>query len=690
MGLSAIIDGRGLRTGARMPKIDEQLRRAFAENASDIHISAGEPIRIRVDGDLQVVSPNRLSAEEVQELLFEILTEDERQKLVAHKNLDKSMNISEGHFRVNMFYTRRGLASVLRTIPKKIPTMKELGLPESIVKLTDLPKGLVLVTGPTGSGKSTTLASMLHHINCNFKYHILTVEDPVEFVHESRESLINQREIGAHCPTFSDALKYALREDPDVILVGEMRDLETISLALTAAETGHLVFGTLHTRGAAASVDRIIDSFPANQQAMIRTMLSESLAAVISQCLIKRAGGKGRAAAYEILIVNTAIANLIREGKTFQMPSIIQTARKEGMVLMEQSILELVQKKIILAKDALPYLEDPAILGPAAKTGNTSSSISILTQSVPSIKTAGGSKPPAASPKLAAPPKTVIPKVLTPNKIESVPNVAVVAAVAPAAKSDSSPASLTATIPGNEPGVDLLGDLSIESEVSETSEVSEVSVLPAISIAVTDIGDLSSEFADALSLDEIPLSTTTDNIELSDSSLAVAVDGESLMTLPENLDLAIDLETPELQTASAPIAQSRSSPLLVPSLAQTLEPTVHPSKTQSAPPPAPAVTATRPTPPASPAKAPLMAQSKNPPTNQAAPREKAAPPAKIVTAVPVKTTAVNPVVATPAVEKGVAKVAVPSPPAAPKPAATMPVKAVPIRPGPPLPQKKAS
>lgn len=342
-----------------MAQIDRYLKTAHAHRASDLHLSAGEPMRLRVDGDLVPLNVPPVDSQKLEEILFEILTEQERQRLAENKNLDKSYSVEGlGNFRVNIFYTRRGIASVMRTIPTKIPTMSELGLPEAIEELGDLAKGLVLVTGPTGSGKSTTLAAMINMINHKHKYHILTIEDPIEFIQTSHQSLINQREIGNHCPTFGDALKYALREDPDVILVGEMRDLETISLALTAAETGHLVFGTLHTRGAASSIARIIDSFSAAQQAMIRTMLSEALVAVISQALLKKANGKGRVAAFEIMIVNHAISNLIREGKNFQIPSVIQTARKEGMILMDQHLIELLENKVITTDEAEPYMED--------------------------------------------------------------------------------------------------------------------------------------------------------------------------------------------------------------------------------------------------------------------------------------------------------------------------------------------
>jgi len=351
-----------------MAQIDKYLKAALTQRASDLHFSTGEPVQLRIDGDLRPIENHPPAEHEfLMHMFFEMMTQQEQERFLAQKNLDKSyMAEGIGNFRVNVFMTRRGVAAVMRTIPTKIPTIKDLGLPEICTRLCELPKGLVLVTGPTGSGKSTTLAAMLNYINENHPYHILTAEDPVEFVHPSKQCLVNQREIGTSCPTFSDALKYALREDPDVILVGEMRDLETIGLALTAAETGHLVFGTLHTRGAAASVDRIIDSFPANQQAMVRTMLSESLAAVISQALLKRASGSGRVAAYEIMVANHAVSNLIREGKTFQIQSIIQTGRREGMILMEQHVRELLQAGTVTPEEASTYVPELAGAGHSA------------------------------------------------------------------------------------------------------------------------------------------------------------------------------------------------------------------------------------------------------------------------------------------------------------------------------------
>ena len=390
-----------------MAVIDRYLKAALNSRASDLHFSCGEPVRFRIDGDLVALENHPpMDNETLLQMFAEITTEQEQEKLNQSRNLDKSyMAEGIGNFRVNIFWMRRGLAAVLRTIPTKIPTIEDLGLPEVCRKLTEIPKGLVLVTGPTGSGKSTTLAAMLNYINENCPYHILTVEDPVEFVHPSKKCLVNQREIGNSCLSFSDALKYALREDPDVILVGEMRDLETIGLALTAAETGHLVFGTLHTRGAGASVDRIIDSFPANQQAMIRAMLSESLAGVISQALLKKASGSWRVAAYEIMVVNHAISNLIREGKTFQITSIMQTGRGAGMILMEQHVRELLSKGIIAPEEAanfLPELAHAVEKKPAAGAGGPAPTAAA--KPAPSAKpTVSGSPAAPAKPTVVAP-----------------------------------------------------------------------------------------------------------------------------------------------------------------------------------------------------------------------------------------------------------------------------------------------
>ncbi len=385
-----------------MSQIDAFLKLAVAQNASDIHFSSTEFARIRVDGELLPIENSVQDPDELQAMLLEVLTDLERHRFIKHKNLDKSYTAEGiGNFRMNVFLTRKGIAAVLRVIPNKIPTMKELSLPSYFEKLIGLEKGLILVTGPTGVGKSTTLASMIHQINLDTQSHIVTVEDPIEFIHKSEKSLVNQREIGSSCDSFADALKYALREDPDVILIGELRDLETIELAMTAAETGHLVFGTLHTRGAAASIDRIINSFPADKQAMVRMVLSDSLQAVISQQLLKRADGNGRVAAFEVLTVNHAVSNLIREGKTFQIPSAIQTARKEGMILMDQYILELVKQGFVTKEEAFVYLENPALLGMPA--GNTKPSQREESQAAPKEATVKMPEIKQAAPPLSKP-----------------------------------------------------------------------------------------------------------------------------------------------------------------------------------------------------------------------------------------------------------------------------------------------
>ncbi len=403
-----------------MPKkIDEILSEAVARRCSDIHFSAEETVWTRLDGDLVKYDDTVYSHAELETLLTEILDQNEREKLTKHKNLDKSYYIENvGNFRVNMFYTRRGIGSVIRTLPSKMPTIAQLGLPEVVRTLAELPKGLILVTGPTGSGKSTTLAAIINHMNENFGYHILTAEDPVEFIHPCKKSLINQREIGQSCPTFADALKYALREDPDVILVGEMRDLETISLALTAAETGHLVLGTLHTRGAASTIDRVIESFPAMQQPMVRAMLAESLQAVISQTLVKKAGGTGRVAAYEIMVMNFAISNLVREGKTFQIPSAIQTGRKEGMLLMEGHLKELAASGQITQEDCDSIVASISRGSHTQKAGATSGGggqppvLSGSSASAPPpMKSAMPTAPAAPKPMQTAPPAGAPPKV---------------------------------------------------------------------------------------------------------------------------------------------------------------------------------------------------------------------------------------------------------------------------------------
>jgi len=292
------------------------------------------------------------SAERLEKILWTVAPKANREQWLAAKDTDFAHETAEARFRVNVFCDRSGIAAVLRRIPSKILSAEEMGIPRNVLDLCFLPKGLVLVTGPTGSGKSTTLAAMIDYINRNRDDHVITVEDPIEFVHPHKRCLVHQREVGVHTGSFKAALRAALREDPDVVLIGEMRDLETISIALETAETGHLVFGTLHTNTAPSTVDRIIDQFPADRQAQVRTMLSESLKGVVTQTLCKKIGG-GRIPAMEILLGNGAVSNLIREGKTFQLPSVMQTGRSQGMVMLNDALLELVRRKMVLPRDAL-------------------------------------------------------------------------------------------------------------------------------------------------------------------------------------------------------------------------------------------------------------------------------------------------------------------------------------------------
>src|SRR5712672_3099167 len=317
--------------------------------SSDLHLSVGSPPLIRKDGRLQPLDPAAapLSISDMATLIKPIMPDKNRAEFDAHHDTDFAYEIlGLARFRANVFADRKGWGAVFRVIPTKILTAEQLGLSQHILNLCHLSKGLVLVTGPTGSGKSTTLCAMVDYINRTRDDHIITIEDPIEFVHENKKCLINQREVKTHTSSFKDALRAALREDPDIILVGEMRDLETIAIAIETAETGHLVFGTLHTTTAASTVDRVIDQFPADRQAQIRVMLSESLKGVVSQTLCKKLSG-GRVAAREILLSTPAMSNLIREGKTFQIPSIIQTSRKLGMNTLNDALLELVEKKMI-------------------------------------------------------------------------------------------------------------------------------------------------------------------------------------------------------------------------------------------------------------------------------------------------------------------------------------------------------
>ncbi|MCF9047018.1 type IV pilus twitching motility protein PilT [Acinetobacter nectaris] len=339
--------------------ITELLAFGVQHKASDLHLSAGLPPMIRVDGDVRRINLPALSHKEVHRLIYDIMNDQQRHDFEERLEIDFSFEVPGlARFRVNAFNQNRGAGAVFRTIPSKILNFDDLGLGPTFQKLCDIPRGIILVTGQTGSGKSTTLAAMLDYINEHRYEHILTVEDPIEFVHESKKCLINQREVFRDTHGFAPALRSALREDPDIILVGEMRDLETIRLALSAAETGHLVFGTLHTTSAAKTIDRIVDVFPAEEKDMIRSMLSESLQAVISQTLLKKNGG-GRVAAHEIMLGVPSIRNLIRENKVAQMYSAIQTGAGQGMVTLDQSLKKLVQQGIVSKQAAQVVAKNP-------------------------------------------------------------------------------------------------------------------------------------------------------------------------------------------------------------------------------------------------------------------------------------------------------------------------------------------
>jgi twitching motility protein PilT len=333
--------------------MDRLLSEVVSRRASDLHLSSGNPPSFRIDGDI-VPAPELgpLDAERLAAMLWTLAPAKNRAEYDERSDTDFAHATEEARFRVNVFADRHGIGAVMRQIPTKIRTAVEMGLPPAILDLCFLSKGLVLVTGPTGSGKSTTLAAMVDHVNRNRDDHIVTIEDPVEFVHENQRCLVNQREVGTHTASFKAALRAALREDPDVVLVGELRDLETIAIAIETAETGHLVFGTLHTNSAPSTVDRIIDQFSSDRQSQIRTMLSESLKAVVTQVLCKKVGG-GRVAAMEILLCTSSVSNLIREGKTFQIPSVMQTAKGIGMATLNDSLLDLVKKGLVEPAEAL-------------------------------------------------------------------------------------------------------------------------------------------------------------------------------------------------------------------------------------------------------------------------------------------------------------------------------------------------
>ena len=346
--------------------ITQLLTFAHREGASDVHLSSGEPPMVRIHGDMKKIEHPSLSAEQVHSMVFDIMSDAVRKTFQETNDVDFSFELGNiARFRVNVFRTRRGEGAVFRTIPTQVMTLEELGLPPIMKELCEKEKGLVLVTGPTGSGKSTTLAAMIDHINNTYEGHILTIEDPIEFVHTSKKCLVNQREIGRDTASFNAALRGALREDPDVILVGEMRDLETISLALTAAETGHLVFGTLHTSSAPKTVDRVIDVFPAAQQGQIRTMFAESIQAVLTQSLLRKRAG-GRIAALEVLIGTPAVRNLIRENKIHQIPSSMQTGQAVGMQTLDMALLDLVNKGLVTREEAQSRTLTPNLFGTAS------------------------------------------------------------------------------------------------------------------------------------------------------------------------------------------------------------------------------------------------------------------------------------------------------------------------------------
>ncbi|MGE3973041.1 MAG: type IV pilus twitching motility protein PilT [Bdellovibrionales bacterium] len=388
-----------------MAKLDEFFKFMKEKGGSDLHLSSCEPPMIRLHGEIVRLEYQTLSPADVQALVFEILTEKQKKLFIENWELDCSYAVEGvGRFRCNVLMQRRGLSAVFRIIPEIVPSCQDLNLPSSLLDMINVHRGLILVTGPTGSGKSTTLAALIDHINANEACHILTIEDPIEFVHPNKKSLVTQREVSSHTKSFANALKASLREDPDIILVGELRDLETIQLAMTAAETGHVVFGTLHTNSAAKTVDRIIDVFPQEQQEQVRVMLSESLRGVIAQTLLPRADKKGRVAGLEVLVNTGAVANLIREGKTFQIGSAMQIGRGTGMFTFETHLMELVQKGLISNETALSFLGKSVATkpsgGPVSGTGMT------------------GGGPPAPKPMM--PPPAAVPK---PAGIPPIPGI---------------------------------------------------------------------------------------------------------------------------------------------------------------------------------------------------------------------------------------------------------------------------
>jgi len=352
-----------------MAKIDAFFKLMNEQGASDLHLTSGQPPALRIRGEIERIKYKVLEDDDLREMLYEIAPEQKIKVFEESGDIDFGYEIPGlARYRANFFMQKNGVGAVFREIPSAIMTADQLGLPEVVSKLATLPRGLILVTGPTGSGKSTTLAAIVDVANRARKDHIITVEDPIEFVHQSQGCIVNHREVGIHTDSFSSALRGALREDPDIILVGEMRDLETISLAVEAASTGHLVFSTLHTSSAYKTVDRVIEVFPSSEQPLIRSTLSDGLRAVIAQVLFKRVDRKGRVVALEILIANPAVRNLIREGKTHQIPSMIQTGKKYGMILLDDSIMGLFTKGMISAEEAYAKANDKGRFRPLLKT----------------------------------------------------------------------------------------------------------------------------------------------------------------------------------------------------------------------------------------------------------------------------------------------------------------------------------
>jgi twitching motility protein PilT len=352
-----------------MAKIDAFFKLLNEQGASDLHLASGQQPALRIRGEIERIKYKRLNSDDLRGMLYEITPEDKIKVFEETGDIDFGYEIPGlARYRCNFFMQKNGVAAVFREIPDTIMTCEQLGLPPVIPKLASLPRGLVLVTGPTGSGKSTTLAAIVDEANRSRKDHIITIEDPIEFVHQSQSCIVNHREVGLHTKTFSAALRGALREDPDIILVGEMRDLETMSLAIEAASTGHLVFATLHTPSAPKTVDRIIEVFPHDQQAQIRSTLSDGLRAIVAQVLFKRVDIKGRCVALEILIATAAVRNLIREGKTHQIPSMIQTGKKYGMILLDDAIMDLLNKGMISPDEAYMKANDKGRFRPLLQT----------------------------------------------------------------------------------------------------------------------------------------------------------------------------------------------------------------------------------------------------------------------------------------------------------------------------------